>query len=561
MWGSVWTWPRDRPFGLIRLFVVVALAYAAGSQLAILIIERSGLQSVFFIPAGITLAFLLRLNKSYWWIVLFAAGLTEAGMDLVSGFSWELAAGFAAANMIEPLTGALIITAAVGRIDLARIRDVWWFVFGGVIAGAGIGSAVGAATDRLLGGDDFLTTFWQWWLGDALGVALIASAILVWGSSPDRRRLSSVLGIGLLIGTGVLSVGIAISSLPMMFLILIAIVAAGLVIGVRGVAMATLLVAAVVAFDVAIGVETLVVGFAAPVALMVVKLELTLFCIAGLVVAAEAYERDVATSTAMLATTRAQVAESERRIERQIALRLQEALLPGRPSAHPKVSIAARYEAGSDALLVGGDWYDVIELPEGKIGITVGDVVGHGLEATAAMGRLRTAVAALAPHIETPGHLLTALDHFAQTDDGTRFATTAYAVLEPETGRLDYASAGHPPMLVVEPDGKSRWLMGGRSTPLLDDVMDYRPEATTYLEPGSLLISYTDGLVERRGETLDEGLARLARSATAMREGSEEEICEGLINKLGVDTTRADDVVVVVLRYEPSLVAAGPAVP
>ncbi|MGH8944682.1 MAG: MASE1 domain-containing protein, partial [Acidimicrobiia bacterium] len=259
---------------------MVALAYAAGSQFAMLILERSGLQSVFFIPAGITLAFLLRLDKSYWWIVLLAAGLTEAGIDLISGFSWELAAGFAAANMIEPLAGALIITAAVGRIDLARIRDVWWFVFGGIFVGPAIGAAVGAATDRLLGGDDFLTTFWQWGLGDALGVALIASAILVWGSSRDRRPLNSALGIVLLIGTGVLSVGIAISSLPMMFLILIAIVAAGLVIGVRGVAVAALLVAAVLAVDVAIGVDTLIVGFTPPIALMVIKLELALFCIA-----------------------------------------------------------------------------------------------------------------------------------------------------------------------------------------------------------------------------------------------------------------------------------------
>jgi serine phosphatase RsbU (regulator of sigma subunit) len=557
MWGSTWTWPRERAFGLIRLFLLVALAYVAGSQFAMLIIERSGLQSVFFIPAGLTLAFLLRLDKRYWWIVLLAAGLTEAGMDLVSGYNWEQAAGFAAANMAEPLAGALIITTRVKRIDLARIRDVWWFVFGGVLAGPAIGAALGAATDRIFGGDSLLTTFGQWWLGDALGVVLIASAILVWGSSPDRRPLNSALGVGLLIGTGLLAFGVAISSLPMMFLVLIAIVACGLVIGARGVAMAALIVAVVVAGDIAIGVDPLLIGFTPRNALMVINLELALFGIAGLVVSAEAYERDLATSTAILATARAQVAESERRIERQIALRLQEALLPGEPAAHPKVSVAARYEAGSDSLLVGGDWYDVIDLPDGRIGISVGDVVGHGLEATASMGRLRTAMAALASHADSPGELLTALDRFAQDANGTRFATTAYAVLEPETGRLDYASAGHPPMLVVEADGRTRWLMGGRSSPLLDEAMDYRPDATDYLHPGSLLISYTDGLVERRGETLDEGLARLERAATAMREMGEDQICEGLMKEMGADWAR-DDVAVVVLRYEPSLVPAGP---
>lgn len=544
---------------MIWLFLVVALAYAAGSQFAMLIIERSGLQSVFFIPAGITLGFLLRLDKVHWWIVLSAAGLSEAAMDLLSGYSWELATGFAAANVLEPLAGALIITAAVGRIDLSQTRDVWWFVFGGVLAGPAIGAAVGATTDWLLASDDFLTTFWQWWLGDALGVVLIGTGILVWGSSPDRRRLTSAAGITLLVGAGLLAGFVAVSSFPMMFLILIAVVAAALVLGVRGVAVTVLLVAVVITVDVATGVDTLMLGFTPPIALMVAKLNLILFGIAGLVVAAEAYERDLATSTAMLATTRARVAESERRLERQIAVRLQEALLPGRPTTHRKVSVAARYEAGSDALLVGGDWYDVIDLPDGKVAITVGDVVGHGLEATAAMGRLRTAVAALALHIEHPGNLLTALDQFAESADGAEFATTAYAVLDPETGRLEYASAGHPPMLVVEKDGKTWWLMGGRSTPLLERAVDYRPDATTHLEPGSLLISYTDGLIERRGEGLDEGLARLEKAVTAMREQPEDQICDGLLARMGVDKDRFDDVVVVVLRYEPSLVPAAAA--
>jgi serine phosphatase RsbU (regulator of sigma subunit) len=519
-----------------------------------LIIERSGLQGVFFIPAGITVAFLLRLDKSQWWIVLAAAGLTEAGMDLISGYSWELAAGFAAANVLEPLVGALIVRRVVDRIDLARTRDLWWFVLGAMLVSPALGATVGAATDLFLGGDDFLTTFWQWWLGDALGVVLIGAAILVWGSSPDRRRLTSPWAIGLLAATGLLTIRAFTGTLPLMFLVLIAIVAAGLLIGVRAVALTALLVAVVIAVDVAIGVDTLLVGLAPPYALVVVKLQLTLFGLTGLVVAAESYERELATSTAVMATTRAQFAESERRMERQIALRLQEALLPRAPLSHPQISVAARYEAGSDALVVGGDWYDLIDLPGGNIGISVGDVVGHGLEATTAMGRLRTAVAALAPHTPDPGAMLTALDNFAQNGNGARFATTAYAILEPDTGRLRYASAGHPPMLVVDEDGDTRWLMGGRSAPLLDDAMEYRPEATTYLDPGSLLICYTDGLIERRGESLDDGLTRLEQAAKPIRDRGESEICDRLLAEMGVATRRADDVVLVVVRYEPSLV-------
>ena len=554
--GSRWTWPRETPFGLIRLFLVVALGYAAGSQVAMVVIERSGLQSVFFIPAGITVAFLLRLDKSYWWIVIVAAGLTEAGMDLVSGYSWESATGFALANTLEPLMGALIVTQAVDRIDLSRTRHVWAFVFGAVILGPALGAGVGAATVGLLGDVDYLTTFWQWWLGDALGVVLIGSAILVWGSSPDRRRLTSLWGVGLLVGSGLLTIWVHINSLPLMFLVLIVIVAAGLLVGVRGVAMTGLIVAAVIAVDLAVGLDTLVVGLSPPMGLVIIKLQLAVFGIAGLVFAAEVYERELATSAAVLATTRAQLAESEGRMERQIALRLQEALLPGRPIVYPEVSVAARYEAGSEALLVGGDWYDVLELPENRIGLTIGDVVGHGVEATATMGRLRTAVAALAPHTDSPGELLTNLDRFANSTNGTRFATAAYAILEPATGRLRYASAGHPPLLVVEADGSTRWLMEGRSSPILDQGVSDRPEASTILSPESLLVGYTDGLIERRGESLDRGFERLERIMQRIRERSEEDICDLVFREMGVETQRADDVVVVVMRYEPSSVPA-----
>ena len=552
--GSRWTWPRETPFGLIRLFLVVALGYAAGSQVAMVVIERSGLQSVFFIPAGITVACLLRLNKSHWWIVIVAAGLAEAAMDLISGFSWEEAVGFSLANMVEPLVGAFIVTRVVDRIDLSRIRHVWSFVFGAVVLGPALGAGVGAVTVALLGEVDSLTTFWQWWLGDALGVVLIGSAILVWGSSPDRHRLTSPWGVGLLAGSGLVTTWVHINSLPLMFLVLIVIVAAGLLVGVRGVAMTGLIVAAIIAVDLAVGIDTLIVGLSPPMGLVVIKLQLAVFGIAGLVFAAEVYERELATSAAVLATTRAQLAESEGRIERQIALRLQEALLPGRPMTYPQVSVAARYEAGSEALLVGGDWYDVIHLPDDRIGLTIGDVVGHGVEATAAMGRLRTAVAALASHTESPGELLTYLDRFATNTNGTSFATAAYAILEPSTGSLRYASAGHPPLLVVEADGSTRWLMGGRSAPIFNQGEQHRPEASTILSPESLVVGYTDGLIERRGESLDRGFERLERIMQRIRVRSEQDICDVLFRELGVETDRADDVVVVVLRYVPSSV-------
>lgn len=557
VFGATWTWPKLTPFGLLYLFLVVIGAYAAGSQLAMFIIENSDLESVFFIPAGITVAFLLRLQKPYWVVVLLAAALTEFAMDVLTGFGVEVSIGFALANTIEPLVGALIVTRLKDPLDLSRVRHVWRFILGAVVIGPAIGAGIGALSAEVLEGDGLLATFWQWWLGDALGVILIGSAILVWGSGPDRRRLVSPWGIGLVMVTGLLTIGVQLTPLPLTFLVLIVIVVAGSMFGVRAVSMIALLVTLLIAIDITMSTGPPIIGISESLALVVIKLQLSVFTLAGLVVAAEAREREVATSTAVLATTRARLSEAEHRLERQIALRLQEELLPGRPLEHPHASIAARYEPGSGGMLVGGDWYDAFDLPDGKVGITVGDVVGHGLEATARMGRLRTAVAALAPRTPSPGRLLSDLDRFAHGYDENRFATAVYAVLDTTTGLLRYASAGHPPMLVVDADGTTRWLLEGRSSPLIDDVVADRPEAATTLAPGSLLIGYSDGLIERRGESLQAGLDRLEAAVAEIRDQGAETICDLLMEQLGVATNRADDVVVVVIRYEPASVGAG----
>ena len=549
--GGQWQWPISSPWGPGLIFLLTAASYAAGSQLALLLIEESGLAGVFFIPAGITVAFLLRVPRRSWWLVLAAAAMAEAAMDLLAGIDPGQTLGFVAANTLEPVVGALIVSRMCGIVDLARLRHVFWFLTGAVLIGPVVGAGVGAAADRLLGGDDFITTFWQWWLGDALGVVLVGSAILVWGSSPDRRSLGSGWGGGLLGGTVLVTIVVFnFTDLPLMFLVLIGVVVAGAVFGVRAVSMTALLVALIAALELAFGSGRLVIGLVEASALIVIKLQLGVFAIAGLVVAAEANERQLATTLAVEADTRARLSEAERRMEHQIAVRLQEALLPSHPLQHPKVTVAARYEAGSEAMVVGGDWYDVFDLPGGLVGLTVGDVVGHGLEATAAMGRLRTAVAALAQRTESPGQLLSYLDHFASGPNGTEFATAAYAILDPNTGRLRFASAGHPPMLLVTDRGDTNWLLEGRSPPFHREPWDERPEASVTLDPGTMLIVYSDGLVERRGEDLDMGMSRLEEAARHMIDRSPHEMCDSLVRAMGVDSSRGDDVVVVVLRLE-----------
>lgn len=237
--------------------------------------------------------------------------------------------------------------------------------------------------------------------------------------------------------------------------------------------------------------------------------------------------------------------------EHRVALSLQRALLPSILEVHPAIDVAARYAAATGALEVGGDWYDVFRLPDGRIGLAVGDVVGHGLESAATMGRLRTALAALAPHADGPGELLSHLQQFTDGPNGTGFATACYAVLDPDAGRLVHASAGHPPCLLVHPDGTTRWLEEGRSVPLCALGGTDRPQAVTALEPGALLLLFTDGLVERRNASLSAGMDRLEAVARDLRDAPVEEICDRVLAEMVGDAERADDLVIVALRFVP----------
>lgn len=238
--------------------------------------------------------------------------------------------------------------------------------------------------------------------------------------------------------------------------------------------------------------------------------------------------------------------------ERETALSLQRALLPPGPLRHPHVEVATRYVAGSAQLEVGGDWYDGFALADSRIGFTMGDVIGHGLPAAAAMGQLRTALAALAAHFP-PAALLEHLDAFLTSTEVTDFATVCYARYDPDAGVLDYASAGHPPMLTLSPGGQGRWLDAAQSPPLTRVGLTRLPrrEARVEVEPGTLLVLYTDGLVERRGEIITAGLDRLEAAMRAVARLPLEEVCDSLLHQLGVDEARPDDVALMVVRLGP----------
>jgi serine phosphatase RsbU (regulator of sigma subunit) len=241
---------------------------------------------------------------------------------------------------------------------------------------------------------------------------------------------------------------------------------------------------------------------------------------------------------------------AERRLairEHQTAVELQLAML-GHADEVPGLPVGVTYRAAADELQVGGDWYDVIALDDGQAVFVVGDAVGHNLGATTAMGQLRSAIHATAPFVPDPAALLSRADAIAGRISGAECATVAAARLDPATGELSYATAGHPPILIVSADGSASYLAGGRGLPIgiaLAPRLD-RQAVTTRLAAGDLMIMYTDGLYERRAESPDVGLARLAELAAKSRDLPPTELSQALADGMLAGTEPDDDICVLV---------------
>jgi GAF domain-containing protein/anti-sigma regulatory factor (Ser/Thr protein kinase) len=233
--------------------------------------------------------------------------------------------------------------------------------------------------------------------------------------------------------------------------------------------------------------------------------------------------------------------------EHRVAVALQRNLLPDRLPDLVGIEAAARYLPARDE--VGGDWYDVIELPGGQVGLAIGDVAGHGLRAAALMGQLRTGLRAYALDGHGPSETLKRLDRLLQTISGRGMATAGYAIVDPMTGAMRYASAGHPPPIVIRRGEEAQLLAVSPAPPLGSLPFAGYRDADETLGSGDTLLLYTDGLVERRREPLTAGLERLR--ALAATPGSAEALCDRVTRELVPPAGGEDDIAVVALRLVP----------
>jgi PAS domain S-box-containing protein len=228
---------------------------------------------------------------------------------------------------------------------------------------------------------------------------------------------------------------------------------------------------------------------------------------------------------------------------------LQRSLLPDRLPDIDGIQIAARYMPGGAD--VGGDWYDAIPLDCGRVGVAMGDVVGHGIGAASLMGQLRHATRAYALEGHSPAGVLDRLDRLVRSLDGGQMATLLYLVVEPDHGTINFASAGHVPPLAIGPDGQAEYLASAPNPPLGVFESEGHAQITAELAPGSTVVLYTDGLVEERGVSIDQGLDAL-RLAAAQDVCHPDELCDRLVAAMLAIHPANDDIAVLALRALPT---------
>jgi serine phosphatase RsbU (regulator of sigma subunit) len=235
-------------------------------------------------------------------------------------------------------------------------------------------------------------------------------------------------------------------------------------------------------------------------------------------------------------------------LERAATVLLERSLLPARLPTCPGLTFAARYVPAEDRA-VGGDWYDLFKLPSGQLWIVVGDVAGHGVHSAVVMGRLRSALRAYALLEASPAQVLDLVDRKIEQFEIGVMATIACAVSSPPYDALTIALAGHPPPVVVTGGGEAQFATVEASAPVGAAITTRARRSTTIpLAPDTLVAFYTDGLIERRGESIEVGLERL-RGATSV--GPPERVAAKIMRELVADRIPQDDIALIVMHRSP----------
>jgi serine phosphatase RsbU (regulator of sigma subunit)/anti-sigma regulatory factor (Ser/Thr protein kinase) len=520
--------------------VVVAGGYYVAAQLGLQLAVVGNDVTPLWPPTGVAVVALLAFGRRVWPAVAIAAFAVNAPISPHLGAALLITIG----NTIAPLVAAFLLGRVEFRPQLTRVHDALALVFLGALASMLISASIGAFT-LLLSNDidrrDFFETWSVWWAGDAMGVLIVAP--FLWSLRvPDLRAIrwdrvvEAVALFAVLVVTCVLSVrgpdGTLVLVLPVLGWI-------AWRFQLSGAAPAALLASVIV--------TTAAADDMGPFADESLATQMILL---------QSFNASVAFMCVLFASAvaeRQQLVEREQDAQRELYQRehrvagtLQRSLMTERLPQPAGLAVASRYLPASTEATIGGDWYDIIAL-EGRIGLVIGDVAGHGVSAAATMGQLRMALRAYALDGLPPAVALDRLNRLMRELQPGAMATVLYGHLDSESRNLCFASAGHPPPLLILGPHDARYLEDGRAPPLGVTSRVSFAQATTWIQPGATLVLYTDGLVERRRASIDDRF-RLLRRVAGEAPDDLEASCDHLLAQLLDEGGPTDDVALLAVR-------------
>jgi integral membrane sensor domain MASE1/anti-sigma regulatory factor (Ser/Thr protein kinase) len=470
---------------IIFVPLLVAVAYVAAAKLGFTLAFATKQVTAVWPPTGIALAALLLWGYRVWPGIWLGAFVSNA---LSSEPVWT-AAAIATGNTLAPVFGNFLLRRFGGFENaLDRVRDVLLLaLFGSAIAMtvSATNGVVELALARIVPWSAFFSVWWVWWAGDAMGVLFVTPLLLTWiGARQKESAEGSTLELAALATTLLASSSISfLSHLPLRFSVYPFIIWTALRFRQREMTAAIAVVSGLAIWATSHGLGPWASG---PLDSRLIQLDswMSVLAITGLVLGAITAERR---------TARLDLQELLTQTKRS-AVMLQAAFLPDHLPQRGNVRCDALYIAAEREALIGGDWYDAFDLPDGRIAFSIGDVTGHGLDAAVTAARLRRSIFAAAHDTADPAQILTKADHLL----GSRHeapATALVAILSRDLSTLRYASAGHPPPIVASPRTAARLLTHG-GFPFGIGIPIASETHTVALEPDVAILFYTDGLTE-----------------------------------------------------------------
>jgi serine phosphatase RsbU (regulator of sigma subunit)/integral membrane sensor domain MASE1/anti-sigma regulatory factor (Ser/Thr protein kinase) len=542
--------PRHDPGRYLAALVLVGVAYYVGARvgLTLSLVERN--VTPLWPPTGIAVVAFLLGGRAMWPGVFVAA----LAVNLPISEGPLPAAITAVGNTLAPLVAAVLLGRVGFRRQLDRRRDALAIVFLGALASTLLSATIGAATLVLsgaIGSDQLPTAVAVWWTGDAMGVLTVAPFLLslpLFRDPPRWPPARWLEAVTILVLAALTTTWAARSDLGLLYLVIPIVGWASWRLQLRGAAPVALVVSLIATWFAARG-EGLIASESLFEQMFTLQtfnacVALTSFFLAAMV-------------TEQRSEAQEQLSQEEARARREheIAETLQRSLLPDRIPQMPSVDLAARYVPATADMEVGGDWYDVIPLRDGLVGLAIGDVAGHGLHAAATMGQLRMALRAYAVQDPSPVSVMRGVHELVSHLPMSEMVTLIYLVFDPATRTLRFTNAGHPPPLVFG-GGESRYLEDGLAPPLGVTVGADLTECTHEIQPGATVLLYTDGLVERRSESIQVGLDRLLLEAAGHEDTDVDVLCEHILSALTEPGRVNDDIALVAMR--PLRRAGGP---